>query len=281
MYPDAIEQLACPRHPQARLTLEPGARRAADGAVERGRLRCPACGALYPITGGVADLLGRAARPDSPAQLTNYLAPTAWAYERAWRHRALSLLSGEPFGYERELPLVVGLAASERPGLIVDVACSNGLYARALARARPAAAGPLVGLDHALPMLRQARAFARRDGLRISYVRASAQALPFADGAAAALVMGGSLNEIGDAPAALAELRRACAPAGRVALMSLVRAATPPGRALQTLLGPGGVAFPPLDELNRLLAAAGLRLRAQWQHRVVVFSLLTPAQHPR
>jgi SAM-dependent methyltransferase/uncharacterized protein YbaR (Trm112 family) len=275
MYLEAIEQLTCPRHPGARLILADGARRAGDGAVERGSLRCPDCGANYPIASGVADLIGPNVRPDSPAQLTNYLAPTAWAYERVWRHRALTLLSGEPFGYERELPLLVGLAAPERPGLIVDVACSNGLYARALARA--GAAGPVIGVDHALPMLREARAYARRDGLRISYVRASAQALPFADGAATALVMGGSLNEIGDAGLALAELRRACAPAGRVALMSLVRGATPPGQALQGLLSFGGVAFPPLEELNRALAAAGLRLRAQWQHRVVVFSLLTTA----
>jgi len=276
MYLDALDHLTCPRHPEARLALLAGARIARDGAVERGRLRCPACGRVYPIAGGIADLLGPAP-PDSPAQLTNYLPPTAWAYERLWRRHALTLLSGEPFGPERELPLVVGMAAPARGGLIVDVACSNGLYARALAQGL-GAPGHVVGVDHAPPMLRQARAYARRAGLRISYVRARARALPFAAGSAAALAMGGSLNEIGDAPAALAELRRVCACDGRVAMMSLVRAATPAGRALQAVLGLGGIAFPPLDGLNRMVAAAGLRLRAEWRHRVVVFSLLTPGR---
>jgi SAM-dependent methyltransferase len=275
MYPEALTYLHCPYCPAARLELLPGARYAADGAIESGTLACASCGRRYEIRAGVADLLPRLSLPDSPTQLTNALAATAWAYERTWRPRALTLLSGESFGYERELPLLVGLAGAERGGLIVDVACSTGLYARALERARGAAPGHVIGVDHALPMLRQARAFARAEGLRISFVRAKAQALPFADGAATTLAMGGSLNEIGDSAAALSELRRALAPAGRCVMMSLVAGATPPGRALQDLLGLGGVEFPSLAELNRRLAAAGLRLRAQWCYRVVVFSLLT------
>lgn len=276
MYPEALGHLACPRHPASPLALEPGARSADDGEIVAGRLRCPACRARYTIADGIPDLLGPLALPDSPAQLTNYLAPTAWAYERAWRPRALTLLSGEPLGYDRELPLITGLAGPEAGGLIVDVACSNGLYARALERARGAAPGHVVGLDHAMPMLRQARDYVRAEGLRISYVRAKAQALPFAPGAVAAAAMGGSLNEIGDADKALRELRRALAPGARLALMCLVRGETAPGRALQSALGLGGIDFPPLDALNLRLAAAGLRLRAQWRHRVVLFSLLVP-----
>jgi SAM-dependent methyltransferase len=273
MYPEALRFLTCPRHPVVPLALEPGARHAGD-AVLAGRLRCPTCRRRYPIADGVPDLLGPLALPDSPAQLTNYLAPTAWAYERTWRPRALTLLAGEPFGYDRELPLITGLAEPARGGLVVDVACSNGLYARALERARGAAPGHVIGLDHAMPMLREARARAEAEGLRITYVRAKAQALPFAPGAAAALAMGGSLNEIGDADAALRELRRVLAPAGRLVMMGLVGAEGLPGRALQAALGLGGIAFPPLAELNLRLAAAGLRLRAQWRYGVVVFSLL-------
>jgi SAM-dependent methyltransferase len=274
MYPEALPYLRCPRHPATPLALAPGARQAADGAILAGALRCPGCDASYPIAGGVLDLLGPRARPDSPAQLANAIPLTAWGYERLWRGRALSLLAGEPLGYERELPLICGLAAPERGGLIVDVACSNGLYARALERARGAAPGHVIGIDHALPMLRQARAYALAARLRISFVRAKAQALPFAPGAASAVAMGGSLNEIGDRARALRELRRVLAPDGRCALMCLTRAGTARGRALQSLLSLGGVAFPPLDALNRELAAAGLRLRAQWRRRVVAFSLL-------
>lgn len=275
MYSEALSFLRCPHCPASPLDLLPGARYAADGAISVGALTCANCGRRYAIRVGVADLLPRLSLPNSPAQLTNALPATAWAYERIWRPQALTLLSGEPLGYERELPLLVGLAGTERGGLIVDVACSSGLYARALERARSRAPGHVIGVDHALPMLHQARTFAQAEGLRISFVRAKAQALPLAAGAATTLAMGGSLNEIGDSAAALAELRRTLAPDGRCVMMSLVAGATPAGRAAQRLMGLGGVEFPSLAELNRRLAAAGLRLRAQWRYHVVVFSLLT------
>ncbi|NNJ13011.1 methyltransferase domain-containing protein [Chloroflexales bacterium ZM16-3] len=274
MYPESLKFLTCPRHADTPLALERGARADVGGAILRGRMRCPACGARYVIRDGILDLLGPLALPNSPTQLVNYLAVTAWGYERLWRPRALTLLSGEPLGYKRELPLIVGLVAPERGGLFLDVACSNGLYARAIERARGGAVGHTIGIDHSMPMLRQAQAFARAEGLRISYVRAKAQALPIASGSAAGLVMGGSLNEIGDADGALSELHRTLAPAGRCMMMGLVRAERKAGRALQGVLGVGGVGFWPLAELNRRMAEAGLRLRAQWQYGVVVFSLL-------
>lgn len=274
MYAEALDYLTCPRHPLILLKLEEAVERAADGELVAGWTSCPLCHSRYPLRNGILDLLGPLELPNSPAQLTNYLPPAAWAYERSWRPRALSLLSGERFGYRRELPLIVGMAAPERGGLIVDVACSNGLYARALERARDAP-GHVVGIDHALPMLRQAREYARTAGLRISYVRAKAQRLPFGSGVVASLAMGGSLNEIGDMDAALRELRRVLAPDGCCALMSLARAVTSPGQLLQNLLSFGGLNFPSTAALNRRLAATKLRLRAQWQHGVVVFSLLT------
>lgn len=274
MYPEALAYLACPRHPESRLALRPRARVAADGAILAGSLTCPTCHARYPIAAGIPDLLGPWVLPKSPAQLANTIPLTAWAYERTWRPQALTLLSGEPFSYDRELSLIAGLADPGRGGLVVDVACSNGLYARALERARGAAPGHVIGIDHAMPMLREARALARGEGLRVTYVRASAQALPFGPGSAAALTMGGSLNEIGDADGALRELRRTLAPGGRCAMMCLVQDRTAPGRALQAAISLGGITFPPLDELNRRFAAAGLRLRAQWRYGVVLFSLL-------
>lgn len=274
MYPESLAFLTCPRHPEVRLVLDAGARYAADGAILRGQMGCAVCGARYPIHDGILDLLGPRSLPDSLTQFINSLALTAWGYERLWRGRALTFLAGESFGYNRELPLIAGLAAPNRGGLFVDVACSNGLCARAIERARWGAAGHTIGIDHSLPMLRQARTFARARDLRISYVRAKAQALPISAGSVAGLVMGGSLNEIGDADAALAELRRVLAPDGRCVMMGLGQATTSPGRAIQGVLRVGGVEFWPLPEMNRRLAVAGLRLRAQWQYGVVVFSVL-------
>jgi SAM-dependent methyltransferase len=278
MYPEALQNLTCPLHPAALLALEQQAYLDDDSAVLHGWLCCPVCNRYYHIRDGIADLMGWHAFPNSPAQLVNYLPPAAWAYERLWRPYSLRLLTGEPFGYDRELPLVTGLLALERGGLYLDIACSNGLYARSIARRLESQQGHVVGIDHSLPMLQQARAYARRSGLRISFVRARAQALPFADGTVAGAAMGGSLNEIGDVPSCLRETRRVLAPDGRFSMMHLARAESRVGRLLQRFLSTGGIAFPPLDVQNCQFAAQGLRLAAQWRYRVVVFSLLLPCR---
>jgi SAM-dependent methyltransferase len=280
MYPEALHALTDPRNPADRLELEPGARAAADGAVRRGRLRAAGSGQRYPIHAGIADFVNTPLLLDSPAQMVNSLPPTAWAYERLWRHRSLTLLTGEPFGYQRELPLIIGLLAPERGGLYLDVACSNGLYARSIDRVL-AGNGHVVGIDHALPMLKQARSFAGRGGHRISYVCSKAQALPFPDGAAAGVAIGGSLNEIGDLHGCLREARRVIAPTGRFVVMSLVQADRFAGQALQQALSPGGIEFRSLDDVNHEFARAGWHLTAQWRYGVVVFSLLLPYRPAR
>ncbi|MFN3372232.1 MAG: methyltransferase domain-containing protein [Chloroflexus sp.] len=269
-----LPYITCPCHRETALRVEQIGR-VSDGFIETGRLRCSHCATSYPIVDGILDLLGRQ-WPRSIAQFVNVLPPAAWAYERTWRPLALSMLSGEAFPLERELTLITELAGAERGGLMIDVGCSNGLYARALeqARQRSGADGLVVGIDLSLPMLQEARQRARRAGLRISFIRASAQALPFASGTANVLVMGGSLNEIGDIPMALAEWRRLLAPQGRGVMMSLAAAGSPPGRAFQQFLGVGGLQFPTVDELNQHFARAGLHLRAQWQYGIVVFSVV-------
>ncbi len=266
--------LTCPYHPTATLVVAQ-IDRMIDGTIITGRLRCSSCAAVYPIADGILDVVGER-HPTSAAQVVNDLPLAAWAYERTWRPLSLSLLTGEPFPLTRELRLITGLAGAERGGLMIDVGCSNGLYARALEQARRQsnASGFVVGVDLSMAMLGEAQRRVRRDGLSITLMRASAQALPFADSTVDVLVMGGTLNEIGDIPAALAEWRRLLRPGGRGVMMSLVQATTLPGRMLQQFLAMGGLQFPTLAELNRYFAAAGLRLRAQWQYGVVVFSVL-------
>ncbi len=272
MYRAALDYLACPADGAA-LRLAAVAD-ADDEQVLCGELHCTACGRCFAIRDGIPNLLLNDPRFKSPAQFVNVLDPTAWLYERLWRPHALSLLSGEAFGYERELPLISELAAAQRGGLLLDVACSNGLYARALERARRRAPGHCIGIDHSRPMLQQARDFARRDHLPISFVQASAQALPIARGTANAVVMGGSLNEIGDALQALVEMRCVLHPEGRCVQMSLVQSEERGGRLVQSLLAPGGLAFPSQAESNALFERAGLRIAAQWRYGVVLFSLL-------
>ncbi len=267
MYAEAIGALAClfcggelrPETPQPEII---------DGA-----LVCAACGGRVAVRRGIADFLG-APLPATPAQRVNEWRSAAWAYERMWRPFSLTLLSGERFTYRRELPLVTGLALAERGGIALDIACSNGLYARALTRSMQAAGagGHAIGIDHSLAMLEEAVLRARAAGLPISYIRARAQQLPIRPGAASAVTIGGSLNEIGDRALALSEASRALKRGGRFVAMSLLRARSWPGQALQRALAPGGVVFLDAAELDAELALAGMVPLSRSIHRIVLFT---------
>lgn len=273
MYDALLPDLRCPICAGA---LDLGdARRDAAGEIISGTLHC-ACGAVYPIRDGIADFLGPP-RPPTIAQLTNELPATAWAYERLWRPFALTLLSGESFPYQRELALVTEWIEATRGGLMVDVACSNGLYARALARAIRHVPGHVVGIDHARPMLREARQRARAAGVRVSYLRASAQALPVASSAASGVTIGGSLNEIGDLNACLREVRRILADDGRFVTMTLLKGQSAVGRTVQHIVSASGIAFWSPEELLQRFRAAGLYPQRDEQYGIVLFTLACPS----
>jgi SAM-dependent methyltransferase/photosystem II stability/assembly factor-like uncharacterized protein len=243
---------------------------AGDGEIVHGALVCERCGARYHVREGIADFIG-VLEPRTPAQIVNQTRLAAWGYERLWRPFALTLLTGRRFPYRRELPLMVALAGARRGGLFVDVACSNGLYARALARVA-GAAGHVVGVDHSLPMLREARRRARAAGLRITYVRARAEALPVLAATAAGVAIGGSLNEIVDVDGTLREVRRVLAKDGRFMAMTLARARSWWGRALQAVFRPGGVEFRAADAWVDAFRQHGLETVERQQYRVVLFT---------
>lgn len=269
MYTEVFAVLRCP---SCQSKLAPSIHKVdASGEVISAVLACRLCGRLYPVLDGVADFL-EPAHPATPAQVVNEWPPTAWAYERLWRPFSLSLLSGERFSYRRELPLIVQLLGTERGGIFLDIACSNGLYARAITQAIGRAKGHVIGVDHSMPMLCEARRRARAARLRISYVRAEAQLLPIAVGVAAGAAIGGSINEIGDLAQCLAEVRRTLALEGRFVAMALVQAKSLFGRTIQRALQPGGVVFPTKGELELALRNAGLELISTEQHGIVLFS---------
>ena len=265
MYRELLPYLVCPSCRSALLPRDV----CGDTAIYSATLVCTTCAAHYPIRHGIADFLG-SPRPQSIAQLTNELPQTAWGYERFWRPLALTLLSGERFSLERELALILSMAGAPRQGLLIDIACSNGLYARALARAVRGTSAVVAGIDHSLPMLYEAQQRALAGGVRVSYLRAEAQALPFATHAAAGVTIGGSLNEIGDLRACLSEVRRVMLRNAQFASMSLL-AAGMPGAFLQAMLSPGGVRFFPPELLLDLFERAGLRVSATRQYGIVLF----------
>lgn len=269
MYLSLLEYLRCPHcHNRLSPTLYEIDR---AGEVLRAELACSSCAVGYPVYDGIADFLG-VAKPQTQAQAVNELVLIAWGYERLWRPFALTLLSNTPFPYRRELPLIVELAGPHASGLFLDLACSNGLYARALARTAGSTSTTIVGIDHARPMLLEARRRARAARLEISYIRAEAQRLPFADGIASGVLIGGSLNEIGDSEQCLAEVRRTLAPAGRFVAMTLVQARSWIGRTLQHALAIGGISFWSPDALVALFARHGITTTHRQHYGVVLFT---------
>ncbi len=156
---------------------------------------------------------------------------------------------------------------------MLDLGAGSGTSAVEMARARPEVRH--VALDVSPAMVRRAAARARRAGVALSIVRADALRLPFGEGAFDGATGHSVLYLLDDPAAALAELRRAVRPGGRVAFLE-PRAAR---GSLGVALGEGvrhGAAMAlwrtmsavhrRYDEatLPALLAAAGFRDARAW-----------------
>jgi SAM-dependent methyltransferase len=226
-----------------------------DGMILAGEARSPVTGETYQIKDGYLDLLKSRTGADSLANLTNFLPGAGRGYEPLWRAHSLSLLTGEPFPNERELEIIKRLVRPVRGGRYLDLGCSAGLYTRSLCGNLDG--GVAVGIDISPSMLREAARRARGIGAKPSFIRANAKHLPFLDASFTGAVCGGSLNEFGDPARVLRETCRVLEPGGRLAIMGILRAGTPPGRRLQRLLYTGGVRFFDPDELHSLLDHAG------------------------
>jgi SAM-dependent methyltransferase len=158
-----------------------------------------------------------------------------------------------------------------RPGeAVLDVACGPGSVSR-LAAAAVGPAGRVVGCDLSAAMLAVARGKPPvADGAPIEYHEAPADALPVPDATFDAAVCQQGLQFFPDRPAALAELRRALRPGGRlgVAVWSAIEE-SPLFAALEASVrevggdalgdryraGPWGL--PGAEELRGLLVGAG------------------------
>ncbi len=223
-------------------------------------LPCPSCARLSPSDSGqppIFDAMGRRRAPLTIAQIANVTWPTPSLYERVWRRRSLSLLSGRPFPIAEELAELqaavsvvfdptAALSASSSRGLAVDIGCSEGLYTRHLA----SHGWQVVAVDHSRGFLVRARqriVNEQVDPTRVTLVRAVAQQLPIVSGSVDAVAIGGSLNEIGDASAAMAEVARVLRPGGVLFSMHLVAAQQRLGRSMQTAARAAGIR--PYDQI--------------------------------
>lgn len=181
------------------------------------RLSCPTCGASYPTSDGVADLIpelqytrGRAqALMESPTMAKIYAG-------KLWRR---SYWQGALLGiqFEREAAIILQAAQVDATSRVLDVACASGIFTRLFAEA--AHQGRVIGLDLSGPMLKVAAGMNRRQGIsNLAYLRGTAQALPFNDACFDCVNCCGALHLFPDPNEALREICRVLVPSGRFTL---------------------------------------------------------------
>jgi ubiquinone/menaquinone biosynthesis C-methylase UbiE len=157
-------------------------------------------------------------------------------------------------------PALQGFLEIARPGpddRVLDVGCGAGHRAVALA--------PLVaqvtGLDLTPEMLDQARALQRTAGAaNVAWELGDAAAMPFADGAFTLVTSQAAFHHAADPAAVLAEMRRVCAPGGRIAVSDLTPAPEKAAAfdAIEILRDPSHAHALTLQELRALGAELGL-----------------------
>lgn len=213
-------------------------------------------------------------RPVVPlAQASNFLPLTAVLYEPLWRKRSLSIITLGTFSVERELELLLEWINPQANQVILDAACSAGLYARTILQCAEQHHKPLTvhAVDFSLPFLRKAKQYAKRDKVSPVLIQANVNHLPYQDNVFDAIVCGGSLNEFVNVPKVLAEFARVLKPGGKMWQMYVSRAEEPLGKTLQGLLRLSGIRFIDAKAFETQCANAGFRLiKAQHRGRIVM-----------
>ncbi|MDX5361510.1 MAG: methyltransferase domain-containing protein [Alphaproteobacteria bacterium] len=120
-----------------------------------------------------------------------------------------------PLWFERWAHALLDLVALAPGEKVLDVACGTGVTTR-LAKRAVGAQGKVVGLDINAPMLAIARDLA--PDLDIAWIEADACDTGLETGSCDAVISQHGYHYLPDKPAALAEMRRALAPGGRIAL---------------------------------------------------------------
>ncbi len=164
---------------------------------------------------------------------------------------------------ERPLAGLVRLTSVQPGQRVLDVACGPGFLTRAFARAGADA----TGLDATEAFLAFARAEAADERLaNVAFQAGDAEQLPFDDAAFDVVACRAAFHHFPHPERVLAEMRRVCRPGGRVLVADMLgdddreRAAL--HDRIETLCDPTHVRALPASELERLFAAAGLRVIA-------------------
>jgi len=160
---------------------------------------------------------------------------------------------------EEALRLLVEFTGAGPEDAVLDVACGPGLVVCALA--------PVVrhatGIDVTPAMIQQARALAAEKGLgNVAWQVGDVLPLPYADGAFSLVVSRFAFHHFPEPRAVLAEMKRVCAPGGRIALVDVAASEDPAKAAalnrMEKLRDPSHVRALTLAELQALFPDVGL-----------------------
>ena len=240
-------------------------------SAEDGTLACAACGALYPVTDGLADLVPpEPAQAESPNVRIMESSLLARVYERAWRPVLTRLLTGMSHDAERAWSL--DRLAPAADATVLDLACGPGNTTRTVAAAVPA--GLVLGIDFSTAMLREALAAASTGRATVGYARGDAHRLPLQPDSVDAANCAGAFYLFSDPPRVLAGIAAALRVGGRFTLMASQQPRVG-GAVAAKLVRPGGLRIYARDEMEGLLDDAGFDVL---DRRIAGFMLLLAAR---
>jgi len=160
---------------------------------------------------------------------------------------------------EEALRLLVDFTGAGPEDTVLDVACGPGLVVCALA----AVVRHATGIDVTPAMIERARALAAEKSLRnVTWQVGDVLPLPYPDDAFSLVVSRFAFHHFPEPRAVLAEMKRVCAPGGRVVLVDVAASEDPAKAAalnrMEKLRDPSHVRALTLAELQGLFRAVGL-----------------------
>jgi len=160
---------------------------------------------------------------------------------------------------EQALRLLVEKSGAGPDDTVLDVACGGGLVVCAFARVVRHA----TGIDLTPAMIERARALQAEQGLaNVSWRLGDVAPLPFPDGAFTIVTSRFAFHHFLDPAAVLREMKRVCAPGGRVVVADTDASADPAKAAefnrMEKLRDPSHVRAMPRAELEGLFGQVGL-----------------------
>jgi len=160
---------------------------------------------------------------------------------------------------EQALRLIVEFSGAGPEDTVLDVACGGGIVVCAFARVVRHA----TGIDLTPAMIERARSLQAEQGLsNVSWKQGDVLPLPWPDGAFSIVTSRFAFHHFLDPRAVLAEMRRVCAPGGKVVVID-TEASPDVAKAaefnrMEKLRDPSHVRAMPLTELRGLFPQAGL-----------------------